>query len=93
MYSSTSIKFLAILILFGVCIDALSWKKRLRLRPFAFLKAFYGTGELNYDGNFVLLQIFQPMTAQISNIDCRAVFALVERCVEGQNFHYVIVRQ
>ena len=42
MYLSTSVKFLAILILFGVCIDAVSWKKRLRSRPFVFLLNFTG---------------------------------------------------
>ena len=87
MFVSTSVKFLTVLILFGVCIDALSWKKRLRLRPFVFLLTFWDTGEQQHikQHNFVFLQIFQPMKAKIGYVDCQAVLLLVERYEEGQN--------
>ena len=34
---------------------------------------------------FVLLQIFQPMTAQLGNVECHTVFWLLERISEGQS--------
>ena len=42
----------------------------LRLRPFGFLSAFRHTVA---HAIFVLQQIYQPMTAQLGNVDCRAV--------------------
>ena len=36
--------------------------------------------------NFVTFQVFQPMTAQLGNVDCRSVQSLVERYSEGQHF-------
>ena len=42
----------------------------------------------------VLLQMVQPMTAQLSNADCRAVLLLVEINVEGQHcFHVPVCRR
>ena len=35
-------------------------------------------GARQHNENFVLLQIFQPMTAQFGNIDCHTLFLLVE---------------
>ena len=49
---------------------------------FGFLQAFWCTGAQKHDVNFLLMQRFQPMTAQLNNVDCRAVVLLVERYVE-----------
>ena len=38
-----------------------------------------------YVGNFILLKIFQPMTAQFSNVYCFAVLSLDEKLAKGQN--------
>ena len=43
-----------------------------------FLPAFWASAQ-QHDGNFVLLRIFQPMTAQCVNFDFHAILLLVER--------------
>ena len=37
--------------------------------------------------------IFQSLTAQLSNLNCRTVLSLHERLEEGRDFHHIVVRQ
>ena len=63
----------------------------LQSRPFGFLPAFLlHRAQQHQYRNFVLLQIFQPMTAQLYNFDCRAVLLMVEICEEGQQFCFSV---
>ena len=48
------------------------------LRPFGFLPAFQCTDQWKYDGSFVRLHIFQPITIQCGSQCCRAVLSLDE---------------
>ena len=48
-----------------------------------FLLAFQSTGAWEQDVNFNLLELFQPMTAQLDNVNCSAVMLLVESYLEG----------
>jgi hypothetical protein len=45
----------------------------LRLRPFGFLPVFRHTVAHAHNKFFVLQQIYQLRTAQLGNVDCRAV--------------------
>ena len=44
---------------------------------FGFLQVFCCIGAQKHDRNFLLLQRFQPMTAQLSNVDCHAVRSFI----------------
>ena len=64
----------------------------LRSRHFGFLPAFLlHRAQQHQYRNFVLLQIFQPMTARPDNFNCPALMLMVEICIEGQQFCLSII--
>ena len=49
-------------------------------------EVYRNIGSLLYYRDFVFLQLFQPIMAQLGNFDCHAVLWLVERYAEELNF-------